>query len=75
VSNEDQGLELIGGLGRWQNDGTLDKILTTLIETAELAGLIDWGRLVTDGFFSRGKGGEKKLNMDLREKEQLPIIN
>ena len=38
-------------LGRWQKDGTLDKMLQALLETAELAGLLDWKRLATDGFF------------------------
>lgn len=43
-------------LGRWQADGTLDKILTTLIETADLAGLLNWERLAGDGFFFQGEG-------------------
>ncbi len=40
-------------LGRWQIDGTLDKIkiLITLIETTNLAGLIDWQRLSVNVFF------------------------
>ena len=40
-------------LGRWQADGTLDKILTALIETANLSGLLNWERLAGDGFFSQ----------------------
>jgi len=43
-------------LGRWQEDGTLDKILTTLIEIADLAGLLNLERLAGDGFFFQRKG-------------------
>ena len=42
-------------LGRWQADGTLDNILTALIEAADLAGLLNWERLAGDGFFFQGK--------------------
>lgn len=42
-------------LGRWQADGTLDKILTILLETADLAGLLNWERLAGDGFFFHGE--------------------
>jgi hypothetical protein len=34
----------------------LDKMLQALVETAELAGLLDWERLAADGFFFRGQG-------------------
>ena len=40
-------------LGIWQEDGTLDRILTSLRSIAFLEGLIDWDRLATDGFFFR----------------------
>ena len=38
-------------LGRWQKDGTLDRMLEALLETADLAGFLDWERLAADGFF------------------------
>ncbi len=38
-------------LGTWQEDGTLDKILSSLQEIAFLEGLINWDRLAVDGFF------------------------
>jgi transposase len=38
-------------LGAWQEDGTLDRILSSLQEIAFLEGLIDWDRLAADGFF------------------------
>ena len=47
-------------LGRWQEDGTLDKLLQALVETAALAGLLDWERLAADGFFSRGEGRRRR---------------
>lgn len=47
-------------LGRWQDDGTLDRILRALIEAAELKGLIDWERLAGDGFFSQRKRGRRR---------------
>jgi len=40
-------------LGIWQTNGTLDKFLMSIRETAFLGGLIDWRRLATDGFFFR----------------------
>lgn len=40
-------------LGLWQVNGTLEKILHTLLETAELAGMLNWERLAADGFFSQ----------------------
>lgn len=43
-------------LGRFQKDGTLDKLLQALIDTAQLAGLIDWERLAADGFFFQREG-------------------
>lgn len=43
-------------LGRWQTNGTLDKIQSTLIEAAELSGMLDWERLAADGFFFQRKG-------------------
>jgi transposase len=38
-------------LGQWQEDGILDKLLFTLKEIADLAGMIKWDRLAVDGFF------------------------
>ena len=38
-------------LGRWQEDGTLDRMLQALLDSAELAGMLDWQRLAADGFF------------------------
>lgn len=38
-------------LGQWQENGTLDKLLLTLKESADLAGMIKWDRLAVDGFF------------------------
>ncbi len=40
-------------LGIWQDDGTLDKMLNALLNTADLAGLLNWQRLAGDGFFFR----------------------
>lgn len=42
-------------LGLWQEDGTLSKILSTLLEIAQLEGLLDWNRLSADGFFFSGE--------------------
>lgn len=42
-------------LGVWQEDGTLDKILTALLEIADLEGKLDWDRLAADGFFFSGQ--------------------
>ena len=42
-------------LGRWQENGILEKLLEALLETAELAGLLNWERLAADGFFFQGK--------------------
>lgn len=43
-------------LGVWQEDGTLNKILSALLEVADLEGMIDWDRLAADGFFFSGQG-------------------
>jgi transposase len=43
-------------LGRWQQDGTWDQLLQALVETAELAGLLNLERLAADGFFFQGQG-------------------
>lgn len=47
-------------LGRWQANGVLEKIQSTLIEMAELAGMLDWERLAVDGFFSPRKGRRRR---------------
>lgn len=57
-------------LGRWQEDGTLDKVLRALVETAELAGLLYWERLAANVFFQGVRGEAKRLNMDSRGREQ-----
>jgi len=44
-------------LGVWQEDGTLEKMLKALLESANLAGLLNWERLASDGFFFRGERG------------------
>lgn len=59
-------------LGRWVEEGVLDRVLQALLETAKLAGLLDWERLAADGFFPEGREAARKLNMDSREKGQLP---
>ena len=47
-------------LGRWQNDGTLDKILNKLHKQADNFKILDLSRLSVDGFFSlRKKRGRK----------------
>jgi len=43
-------------LGRWSEEGILDKLLHSLLDTAELAGLLDWERLAADGFFFQREG-------------------
>lgn len=43
-------------LGRWSEEGLLDKLLQALLETADLAGLLDWERLAADGFFFQREG-------------------
>jgi transposase len=50
------------GLGIWQEEGTLNKILSSLLEIAELEGRLDWDRLSADGFFSAGKGGGELID-------------
>ena len=47
-------------LGRWQRDGTLDTVLQALLETAELAGLLNWERVAGDGFFFERQGGRRR---------------
>ena len=47
-------------LGRWSKEGVLDEVLEALLESAELAGLLDWRRLSSDGFFSEVKAAVKK---------------
>ncbi|KIA78119.1 IS5 family transposase [Parachlamydia acanthamoebae] len=55
-------------LGRWQTNGTLDRIQTTLIETAELAGKLNWERLAANVFFPRGKGGGEEIEYGFKGK-------
>jgi len=55
-------------LGRWTEEGVLDKVLQALLGTAELAGLLDWERLAVDGFFSRGKDGGEEIEYGLQGK-------
>lgn len=43
-------------LGKWQEDGTLDRLLSALRECANIAGMIKWERLAVDGFFFQRKG-------------------
>ena len=50
-------------LGRWQESGLLDKMLASLLETVELAGLIDWERLAADGFFFEGERRGRRNNI------------
>ncbi len=45
-------------LGKWQADGTWEKILFHIVAIAESAGLINWERASVDGAFVAGKGGE-----------------
>jgi len=47
-------------LGRWQKDGTLDKLLQALVEIAALVGLLDWERLAADGFFFQRQGRRRR---------------
>jgi len=42
-------------LGKWQDDGTLDKVLNKLHEQASHFKIIDLSRLLVDGFFSLRK--------------------
>lgn len=55
-------------LGRWVEEGVLDRVLQPLLETAELAGLLDWERLAADGFFSRGKRGGEEIEYGFKGK-------
>ena len=43
-------------LGEWQENGTLDNLLTAIKDQADLTGMIKWDRLAADGFFFRRKG-------------------
>ena len=40
-------------LGIWQKEGTLNRMLNALLNSAELSGLLNWQRLASDGFFFR----------------------
>ena len=44
-------------LGKWQADGTWEKILFHILSIAESAELINWERASIDGAFVAGKGG------------------
>jgi hypothetical protein len=46
----------------------LDKLLEALLDTANLAGLLDWERLAADVFFSRGKGGGEEIEYGFKRK-------
>lgn len=41
-------------LGRWQEDGTFNRIFDALLDLAELKDKLNWQRLAADGFFFRG---------------------
>lgn len=43
-------------LGRWSEEGVLDKLLRALLDIADLAGLLNWDRLAADGFFFQREG-------------------
>jgi transposase len=47
-------------LGKWQQDGTLDRMLQALLNTAELSDMLNWKRLAADGFFFSGKRGRRR---------------
>ena len=51
----------------------MDKLLQALLDTVDLAGLLNWERLAADVFFPEGREAPRKLNTDSREKELLPI--
>jgi len=55
-------------LGVWQEDGTLERVLSSLREVAFLEGQIDWERLAVDGFFSPGKGGGELVDYGYKGK-------
>ena len=55
-------------LGIWQEDGTLEQILSALREMAFLEGLIDWDRMAADIFFSAGKGGGELVDYGYKGK-------
>ena len=46
-------------LGKWSEEGILDKLLHALLDTADLAGLLDWERLAADGFFFQRERGRR----------------
>ncbi|MBS4168366.1 hypothetical protein [Parachlamydia sp. AcF125] len=54
--------------GVWQEDGTLNKILSALLEIAHLEGMLDWDRLAADGLFSAGKGGGELVDYGYKGK-------
>ena len=43
-------------LGRFQEDGTWDKLRRSILELADLASLIDWSKGCIDGSFSPWQG-------------------
>jgi hypothetical protein len=49
-------------LGRWKENGVLERILIALQETCLEWKMIDLTRLAIDGFFSSGKGGGEKVD-------------
>jgi transposase len=55
-------------LGCWKENGCLEHLLIGLWEIADVAKMIDWGRLSVDGFFSAGKGGGEEIEYGYKGK-------
>ena len=55
-------------LGKWKENGTLERVLTALQEISIEWKLIDLTRLAVDGFFSSGKGGGEKVDYGYKGK-------
>ncbi len=63
-------------LGVWQENGTLEKILSTLRELAFSEGLIDWDRIAADGFFFCRKGRGRTCRRGIqRQRGNEPSIS
>ena len=55
-------------LGRWMQDGTLERIKARLLGAAELAGKIDWNRASVDGSFSPRQGRGRRCGVWIQRK-------
>jgi len=55
-------------LGRWKENGVLERVLTALEDVCIEWKIIDFTRLAIDGFFSSGKGGGEKVDYGYKGK-------